>query len=1296
MRILAVRGHNLTSLAGSFAVDLNDGPLRRAGLFAITGPTGAGKSTILDALCLALFDAIPRLPTGRGEQSAAERDPKTLAANDVRGVLRRGAASGWAEVDFIGVDGHGYRARWEVRRARLKADGAVQAQTMSLSSLEDDQRIGDGKKSVLAEIERRLGLSFEQFRRAVLLAQGDFATFLKAPATERSALLELLTGTEIYSALSKAAHERERREKQALDALVAQGGGIGVLAAETRAELETELEQADAAVADADRLVEAARAALDWWTQDRRLAEAEQTAQDAAARADAAWHQAEPRRIAADLRRRAQPLRPLIADADRLAQAVAQAQRAETDAAAARAAAQQALVAATDRHTIAAGQAEEANAARLRAEPALAQAAELDGRIAALAREEAEAQRHATDAEAQARAAADTLRRADAALTAGRERVRALTAALAAQETLAPLAGQWARWDAALLRVADADARRRAAEADALRHATALAALDNQAETAQAALTAAQADQDDADRALARIEAEAAPALDAVLSERRETLDRRDRLRGLAALAEQTAQRRQEAERWRTERAARREEEARETTAAANCAAEARAKQAARDEAEDTLRRLRLIQREDVDSLRRRLVAGEACPVCGSDHHPWAGDSAPLAQLRDLTHDQEQRVAVLTRDTTEALARQAGHEATARAARSAAAGLDGRLDALDRALDTDGARWTRERAALVALLTGPEVPTPPLPMPLAADALPTTPEAGALADWLADFDTRLEVLAAAESRALDHRKRLDAARAAQAQARERLRRAVEAQSRIAREREATGNAQRLADGNRDHARRDGDAARAELAEPLAFLPDWRAALDRDPAAFRADWSARVAAYQNQRDERADQERGVADSERRVERAQADHGGAAALAETARQRCHGLTDRLDALRTERTGLLDGQPVAEHRAALDAQHGQASTAAQQAALARQDAAARLTAAEHLVERSHADASAAGRAVAEARDRLSAALTASGLAEAEARRATAQPEAEGLAEDHALAELETARRDAALVLAERRRHRADHHDRQPPHAARTMEDDEGEDDEDEDGEDEDGSNGLTRAEAALADATNRQEVARQRQGAARGRLTADNENRARLADLTIAIDAQKSQHALWASLSGLIGSADGQKMRNFAQSLSLDRLLAHANRHLEELARRYRLERVPGANLDIQVIDREMGDERRGVHSLSGGELFLVSLALALGLSAMAAGTAGGIGTLFIDEGFGTLDPDSLDVALSCLEALQAGGRQVGVISHVPAMVERIGAQVRVSPLGGGRSRVTVLAAGLAGAVETDADA
>jgi exonuclease SbcC len=143
-------------------------------------------------------------------------------------------------------------------------------------------------------------------------------------------------------------------------------------------------------------------------------------------------------------------------------------------------------------------------------------------------------------------------------------------------------------------------------------------------------------------------------------------------------------------------------------------------------------------------------------------------------------------------------------------------------------------------------------------------------------------------------------------------------------------------------------------------------------------------------------------------------------------------------------------------------------------------------------------------------------------------------------------------------------------------------------------------------------------------------------------------------------------------------------LDVLLAHANRHLEDLARRYRLERVPGSDLELQVLDREMGDEVRSVHSLSGGESFLVSLALALGLASLSSHRTQ-VESLFIDEGFSSLDPETLDIAIASLDALQSLGRKVGVISHVPAMVERIGVQVRVEARGGGKGVIRVLDAG-----------
>jgi len=162
-------------------------------------------------------------------------------------------------------------------------------------------------------------------------------------------------------------------------------------------------------------------------------------------------------------------------------------------------------------------------------------------------------------------------------------------------------------------------------------------------------------------------------------------------------------------------------------------------------------------------------------------------------------------------------------------------------------------------------------------------------------------------------------------------------------------------------------------------------------------------------------------------------------------------------------------------------------------------------------------------------------------------------------------------------------------------------------------------------------------------------------------------------------WARLHALIGSATGDTFRKIAQAYNLDLLVHHANVQLRQLVRRYRLKRG-GSMLGLLVMDTEMGDELRSVHSLSGGETFLVSLALALGLASMASSTLK-IESLFIDEGFGSLDPESLQLAMDALDGLQAQGRKVAVISHVQEMHERIPVQIQVKRQGNGLSTLEV---------------
>ncbi len=272
MKILAIRGANLASLARDFEIDLSHGALATSGLFAIVGNTGAGKSTLLDAMCVALFDRTPRIGDrqrtpvliGRGSDDAAK-----VGAHDVRSLLRRGAGRGYAEVDFSGNDGRVYRARWEVHRARDRAEGALQAQEMSLVALEGGERLGGTKTETLAAIEDKLGLSFDQFRRSALLAQGDFAAFLRADARDRSELLERMTGTEIYSQLSIAAHKRGQAAEARLKELGASLGAIEVLPEAERAALLDELADAQLAHDTARADVAEAERALEW--HQRRL-----------------------------------------------------------------------------------------------------------------------------------------------------------------------------------------------------------------------------------------------------------------------------------------------------------------------------------------------------------------------------------------------------------------------------------------------------------------------------------------------------------------------------------------------------------------------------------------------------------------------------------------------------------------------------------------------------------------------------------------------------------------------------------------------------------------------------------------------------------------------------------------------------------------------------------------------------------------------------------------------------------------------------------------------------------------
>ncbi|WP_027863733.1 AAA family ATPase [Massilia alkalitolerans] len=1257
MRILRISGKNLASLAGEFLVDFETEPLASSGLFAISGPTGAGKSTLLDALCLALYDATPRLLKRAGSQ-LPDVGGDTISALDPRTLLRRGAAEAWAEVDFAGNDDIRYRARWSVRRAYNKPSGALQPSRMTLHRLPELDPLGGTKTEVAAEIVQRIGLSFEQFTRAVLLAQNEFSAFLKTDENERGELLETLTGTTIYSDISRRAFERYRAEQERTRTLSAKLANQAPLPLEERDKLNAERVNAELAL----EAVDARRAALEgelrWHQEAAKLARSEAQAVESLATAQAAQQEAAGRRQRLATLDAVQPARPQVAEVQRLQEehkaAAESTGKLESALATALDARRQAVL-----DVDAALSALDAAESALRASaPQLDTAKALDAAIAALAPAHGQASNALEAARAEARQAR-SVHAAKAAEheTAKGQRERA-AGWLALHARLEPMAAQWPRWDKLLAQAAQSVALDAGA-------ATALETVSLQARQAGAheqaavlALTGAAQRLDALDTA----RREAMAALEAVdpqaLDSERQALDaRRERLAAaekawtaLVTTRQEYADTAGELDRVDTAAAAagRLLEEARGASPVLT---------AALQQAEKSLAAAELACAANVEQLRASLHDEAPCPVCGSHQHPYRDDGredmlhAMLANLRAEVGDCRARL----RDNE---AVQAAQAATLAASSDRLAGLQRERATLRKLLDELEAEWAAQPLAA-------EVP--------AAEGQDDTVRRA----WFADAREASRAAAAAlDGRVAALRRAAQARDAAQAaydkaqQEHAGLRQALD----TAREAGARLQAELRA------AMVQRDAVAAQLAGLLAELDPvlshacgdgWQDAWRRQGAAWRESRAQEAAQWQQQTELQTRSSAALATLEAELAGAldriaQADRHGAGVAAEFNR-----IDAELKDKRAQRLALWNGRPVAEVEQELQAAVGAARNhlAARQAAAtetAQREASARSALAqlaEHIAHLDAAGVKAAGALADWLEDYRKSAFI-KGLDPVEDSAELGRLLAVGgtwLAQERsALGALDAQVASATAVLAERRAQRGLHAEGAPESGL-----------------------SLETVAAAVEALTSERRAAHDLATELRMRIGQDDTRRVQAQAVLAEVERQQLEEQRWGKLSELIGSSDGKKFRNYAQQFTLDVLLGYANAHLGQLARRYRLERVShnGApSLALMVRDQDMGGEVRSVNSLSGGESFLVSLALALGLASLSSNRVR-VESLFIDEGFGSLDTDTLGVAMDALDALQSLGRKVGVISHVQEMTERIATKVLVRPAGGGSSAVVV---------------
>lgn len=269
MKLQKLTIHNIASIEDA-VIDFENGPLAEDSIFLICGPTGAGKTTILDAICLALYGTTPRLENAANESytdkidSFANGQRDDISIDDPRMLMRRGTINASVELIFTDHQNQCLKATWSCARARNKLGGKIQAVQWTLAD-DKDNLISSRKSETESIIRQRLGLTFEQFCRTTMLAQGDFTRFLKSPEKDKSEILEKLTGTEIYSQISREIHETYNRRKDSLEKLQERMKGIELLSADDLKEIDEQTKTLTGQLQDSESKEKELQACLKWW-----------------------------------------------------------------------------------------------------------------------------------------------------------------------------------------------------------------------------------------------------------------------------------------------------------------------------------------------------------------------------------------------------------------------------------------------------------------------------------------------------------------------------------------------------------------------------------------------------------------------------------------------------------------------------------------------------------------------------------------------------------------------------------------------------------------------------------------------------------------------------------------------------------------------------------------------------------------------------------------------------------------------------------------------------------------------
>lgn len=1204
MRILMVRFKNLNSLTGEWFIDFTRPAFVNSGIFAITGPTGAGKTTILDAICLALYGRTPRL--NRINKSTNE-------------IMSRQTGECFAEVTLETQTGR-FRCHWRQHRARNKADGELQAPHHEIAEADSGQVLETRLREVAERIEQVTGMDFDRFTRSMLLAQGGFAAFLQAAADERAPILEQITGTEIYSQISIKVHQLQVENHKQLDLLETVLGGMRFLSEDQEIELHSELELKVKKEHELTGQIVLQRKACTWLEGIQQL-------EHDVALLNQKWN---------DFNERLQAFEPLAIKLERANQALAlegpyvkllnlrEQQKNEVWEKAQTITKLEAqeltLTVASQTRNQAQIKWEKARLTEQKESRTIKLVREIDYKIA-------EKRNGISTCEKNRQQVQQQCEELHKRMVESEQSLQKVQAALGMVE-------QYLAQN-----IIDADLIINLAAISKMFDV--LKDIDvNYINITQAQAAAAQA-QDLAGGRCAQLKDELKkhePDLNAIkqqydqltreITDLLEGLELSDWHRGVAALKErqqilhqtvstlnqinaawQTSSELTQARQFLWAKKSKLDNEL-ETCKASQTVCER--------EVGYLNTQLELVKRvRSLEEERVQLEDGEPCPLCGATQHPYAAGNVPVIGETEVNLREAQAKLELT---VQQLSE-----------------LNIKRTRIEKDLEQNQRDIDLEKIELAELQNSCQESSAEFLIQVQNELALVQVQIDKKITLIDQVEAKIKLAQSTEKTLEQAQSGFDAMEKALEQA---------------------GYEWGIAE--REHKRlMDECAAMREwvtLTQSKTLAEVVRYGITELPISkldtIMVDLTQTRDLWQEKKAEQDQHGKTIATLVNTLDKYKI---LLAKLDEELKQQqnvYNDLTRQYDDLTEKRRIIYEEKDPDEEEESW-------KQAVESAARELNKARTEYTKAEQYYNHLQTQFSTLSQSIEQRIGILDfeekqmderfqsfgfqneADYQAARLTDAARKELTGQ--AQSLGQEKT--QMETSRRDRTMLLE------AEHKKMitaQP----------------------------YNEVLKQIAAGENELKESQQQIGAIT-KILNDNETlkvkqQAQLEKIKI----QKTEVNRWDNLHELIGSADGKKYRNFAQGLTFDVMIMHANRQLQKLSDRYLLIRDDLQPLELNIIDNYQAGKIRSTRNLSGGESFIVSLALALGLSRMASHKVR-VDSLFLDEGFGTLDEDALDMALDTLAGLNQEGKLIGVISHISALKERISTQLQVIPQSGGHS-------------------